>query len=172
MVIEPPGEAEAREAPRGPGESLEAYVLRLAAAKGRVVEPVAPDGIILACDTLSEVDGVSLGKPVDQEDARRMLRLLSGRRHRVVTGTWLLRKPGGIVIEAATESQLFMPELSEGFLGAYLAGGLWRGKAGACGFQDGVIPLELVAGSPSNVVGLPVETVRDGIRALLAGVDR
>jgi septum formation protein len=172
LVIEPPPHAEALEAPRRSGETLEAYVMRLAAAKGRGVEAIAPDGIILACDTLSEVDGVSLGKPADEEDARRMLRLLSGRRHRVVTGTWLLRKPGGPVIAATTESLLRMAELSEEFLEAYLTSGLWRGKAGACGFQDGVIPLELVAGSPSNVVGLPVETVRDGIRELLAGMRR
>jgi septum formation protein len=172
LVIEPPSDAEGLEPPKRPDESLEAFVVRLAAAKGRSVQSVAPPGILLACDTLGEVEGVPLGKPVDEDDARRMLRRLSGRRHRVVTGTWLCRHPEGPVITAATESLLFMRELSEAFLEDYLAGGLWRGKAGACGFQDGVIPLELVAGSPSNVVGLPVETIREGIHALLAAEGR
>jgi len=59
------------------------------------------------------------------------------------------------------ESELFMPVLEEAFIAGYLATGLWRGKAGACGFQDGHVPLELIAGSPSNVVGLPLELVRE-----------
>jgi septum formation protein len=54
-----------------------------------------------------------------------------------------------------------MPPLSEAFIAAYLDTGLWEGKAGACGFQDGHVPLELVSGSPSNVVGLPLELVRE-----------
>lgn len=166
LVIEPPADAEAREPGRGPDESLERLVMRLAAAKGRAVRPVAPPGIILACDTLSEVDGEPLGKPVDEPDARRMLKLLSGRRHRVVTGIWLCLHPNGAVIESAEESELFMPVLSDAVVDAYLASRLWKGKAGACGFQDGAIPLELIAGSASNVVGLPIEAVRAGIRSL------
>ena len=59
------------------------------------------------------------------------------------------------------ESLLLMPPLDEAEIEAYLATELWQGKAGACGFQDGVIPLKLVAGSPSNVVGLPLELVRE-----------
>lgn len=167
-VIAPAEEVEALQAPRGGDETLDMFVMRLARAKGRSVLPVAPPGIVLACDTLSEVDGLPLGKPADEADARRMLQLLSGRHHRVVTGTWLFRHPGGPEVQAATESQLFMQPLSQGFLESYLASGLWRGKAGACGFQDGAIPLQLVSGSASNVVGLPQETVRAGICELLS----
>jgi len=56
---------------------------------------------------------------------------------------------------------LIMPPLSDEFIATYLDSGLWRGKAGACGFQDGVIPLELQSGSGSNVIGLPLETIRN-----------
>ena len=60
-----------------------------------------------------------------------------------------------------------MGELSDEFLDWYLDSGMWAGKAGACGFQDERLPLRLVAGSPSNVVGLPLELVRE----MLARVD-
>ena len=85
----PPEAIEATAAPQGFEESLEAYVLRLARAKGQAVAGLGIEGTILACDTLSEVDGEALGKPVDRDDARRMLTLLSGRVHRVLTGVWI-----------------------------------------------------------------------------------
>lgn len=167
-IIPPPEAAEAEAAPRGQDESLEELVVRLARAKAEAVISNGARGTILACDTLSEVDGMPLGKPLDREDAQRMLEALSGRRHRVVSGVCLWRvaegQAGGEPLTAHAESELFMPPLSEEFVHHYLETGLWQGKAGACGFQDGVIPLDLVAGSASNVVGLPLEVVR----ALLA----
>jgi len=167
-IIPPPEAAEAEAAPRGQDESLAELVVRLARAKAEAVISTGVRGTILACDTLSEVDGMLLGKPVDRGDAQRMLEALSGRRHRVVSGVCLWRvaegQAAGEPRTAHAESELYMPPLSEEFVHRYLETGLWQGKAGACGFQDGVIPLELVVGSPSNVVGLPLEVVR----ALLA----
>lgn len=165
-VAEPPEAAEAEAAPRGPHETLECYVRRLAAAKAAAVAAAGVTGTILACDTLSEVDGAALGKPVDQTDARRMLLSLSGRGHRVVTGVCLWQRPGGEPITAHCESLLAMDLLTEEFLDWYLASGLWQGKAGACGYQDERLPLRLVAGSESNVVGLPLELVREMLRDL------
>lgn len=158
-MVEPPEAAEAGQPARGRDEPLERYVLRLARSKAAAVAASGAAGTILACDTLSEVDGVALGKPADREDARRMLSLLSGRRHRVVSGVCLWRCPGAERLEAAVESVLEMEPLADELLGWYLDSGLWRGKAGACGFQDARLPLRLVSGSPSNVVGLPLETV-------------
>ena len=165
-VVEPPEAAEADAAPRGPAESLAAYVRRLAAAKAHAVAAGGITGTILACDTLSEVDGCVLGKPADREDARRMLLALSGREHRVVTGVCLWRRPGGEPIAAHCESLLAMDPLETDFLDWYLDSGLWQGKAGACGYQDERLPLRLVAGSESNVVGLPLELVRELLLAL------
>jgi septum formation protein len=129
--------------------------------------------LILACDTLSEVDGHALGKPRDRADAHRMLAALSGRTHRVLTGVWLRPcfkggSQGGprTALEVVEESLLEMGPLSDEFLGWYLDSGLWRGKAGACGFQDERLPLRVVSGSESNVVGLPLERVRSLIAAL------
>ena len=164
VVVPPPEAAETEAAPRGPAESLEAFVTRLARAKAEAVIARGARGMILACDTLSEVEGVPLGKPVDREDAQRMLRALSGRRHRVVSGVCLWpsddARQSGEPLTGHAESELVMPPLSESFISGYLDTGLWEGKAGACGFQDGHVPLELVSGSPSNVVGLPLELVR------------
>ena len=173
VVIPPPEAAEAGAAPRGPAEPLEEFVTRLARAKAEAVLGLGASGIVLACDTLSEVEGLPLGKPVDRDDARRMLRALSGRRHRVVSGVCLWPIAGGRPADEPltghAESELFMPPLTEAFIAAYLDTGLWEGKAGACGFQDGHVPLELVAGSPSNVVGLPLELIRELLAQLHLG---
>jgi septum formation protein len=164
-IVAPPESVEENAAPRGEGETLEAFVTRLAVAKAAAVVAAGARGLVLACDTLSEVEGLSLGKPVDHADARRMLEALSGKRHRVVSGVCLWEAAEDIAlggpVTGHAESTLFMPPLDEAFIARYLATDLWRGKAGACGFQDGHVPLELVAGSGSNVVGLPLELVRD-----------
>ena len=176
LVVPPPETIEANAAPQGSEESLEAYVLRLARAKGQAVARLGVEGTILACDTLSEVDGTALGKPVDRDDARRMLTLLSGRVHRVLTGVWICRQQGASPaggparrpLEAVEESLLKMNPFEGSFLEWYLDSGMWQGKAGACGFQDERLPLQLVSGSGSNVVGLPLERVR----AMLADLDQ
>ena len=174
LVVPPPEAIEAEAAPQAADEPLESYVLRLARAKGQAVATMGIEGTILACDTLSEVDGVALGKPVDRDDARRMLTQLSGRVHRVLTGVWL----GGTLhphiqntallppLEAVEESLLEMASLDGPLLDWYLESGMWQGKAGACGFQDERLPLRLVTGSSSNVVGLPLERVRTMLAAL------
>ena len=93
-----------------------------------------------------------------------MLARLSGRRHRVITGVCLWQRPELDPLEAAAESVLEMGPLSEEFTNWYLDSGMWRGKAGGCGFQDERLPLRLVEGSGSNVVGLPLEMVRKMLR--------
>ena len=160
VTVAAPNEAvEESQPPRAPEEPLAAYVQRLARAKAEAVAAAVAAGTLVACDTLSDVDGTVLGQPADAADARRMLEALSGRRHRVLTGVCVWRLPDGRPRFAVAESLLEMGPLSEEFLAWYLASGLWRGKAGACGFQDERLPLRLVAGSPSNVVGLPLELV-------------
>lgn len=174
LVVPPPEAIEAEAAPQAADETLEAYVLRLARAKGQAVAAMGIEGPILACDTLSEVDGAALGKPIDRNDARRMLTQLSGRVHRVLTGVWLGCLPaggltsGGLLspLEAVEESLLEMGPLEGALLDWYLDSGMWQGKAGACGFQDERLPLRLVTGSSSNVVGLPLERVRTMLAAL------
>lgn len=162
----PPEEAETTAAPRVAGEPLAAFVRRAALAKAEAVAATGVEDLILACDTLAELDGEPLGKPADRADARRMLEALSGREHRVVSGVCLWRHPVGKPVLADAESVLEMDRLTDDFLDWYLDSGLWRGKAGACGFQDERLPLRLISGSPSNVIGLPLEVVRELLAAL------
>jgi len=168
VVVPPPEDVERDAPPRAAAEPLENYVARLARAKGEAVAATlaaaGAAGTVLACDTLGELDGIPLGKPADRDDARRMLGLLSGRTHRVLTGVWIAELVAGAAPartrQAVDESLLEMDPLTDAFLEWYLESGLWRGKAGACGFQDERLPLRLLAGSGSNVVGLPLELVR------------
>jgi septum formation protein len=168
-VVAPPDEAEAAAPPRRPDEPLEAFVMRLARAKAAAVRALGARGTILACDTLGEVEGVVLGKPADAADARRMLEALAGRTHRVLTGVCLWPTEAGEPRLAWAESTLAMDPFPPDFLDWYLASGLWRGKAGACGFQDERLPLRLVSGSPANVVGLPVELIEQMLAGLNLG---
>ena len=114
--------------------------------------------IVLACDSIAVCRGEILGKPKDRNDAYRMLRLLSGSRHEVHTGMCLIRLPEFRVVETVETSVLYMEPLAESRIQAYLDSGLWQGKAGAFGYQDGNDWLQLESGSESNVVGLPLET--------------
>lgn len=121
--------------------------------------------VVLGCDTVAECDGRILGKPRDEEDARRMLKTLSGRRHRVLSGLCLWpveskSEPGEAVskpLRRVETTLLEMDRLTDAQLDEYLASGQWRGKAGSFGYQDELGWVRVVAGSESNVVGLPME---------------
>ena len=131
--------------------------------------------LVLACDSVAVCRGEILGKPVDRDDAKRMLTMLSGSRHEVVTGVALWRVDREDYASGPTEEKLAvfvetsvlqMEELSPEKLEGYLDGGLWRGKAGAFGYQDGNDWLELISGSESNVVGLPLEALAETLTRL------
>ncbi|MBL9124586.1 MAG: septum formation protein Maf [Planctomycetaceae bacterium] len=124
--------------------------------------------LILACDTVAEWGGQIIGKPIDEQHAGEILRTLSGREHHVYSGLCLWRYPGGWPRVEVAVSTLRMEPLSEAQLAEYLASGLWEGKAGAFGYQDRLGWLHLVAGSESNVVGLPLELLARMMDELLA----
>ncbi len=124
--------------------------------------------VVLSCDSVAVCDGEILGKPADRADAERMLRLLSGAEHEVRTGLCLWTTPGDRVLRRVEISRLWMEPLSEERLAAYLASGLWEGKAGAFGYQDGNDWLRLTYGSESNIVGLPLAALADSLRTLTA----
>lgn len=115
---------------------------------------------ILAADTIAYVDGEVIGKPVDVDDARRILRKLSGTTHEVITGVALLHAAGGRRVLAHDASTIRVRPLNEAMIEGYLQSGEWRGKAGAYGIQDHEdLFVEKIEGSFSNVVGLPMELV-------------
>lgn len=140
------------ESPR-PGEAPGDYVLRLAIEKAAA--RVEPGELVLAADTTVVVDGEILAKPLDDEDARRMLRLLAGREHSVLTGI-ALHGPDGQAAEV-DESRVRFAPLSDAEIDWYVATGEPRDKAGAYAIQGlGSLFVEAVEGNWTNVVGLPV----------------
>jgi septum formation protein len=139
------------------GENPAQLVARLAYQKTADVARRVPSGVVIGCDTVAECNGQILGKPVDLPHARQMLQSLSGREHRVWTGlcVWRLPDPEPRIEVAMT--RLRMDRLSPGQLEDYLESGQWEGKAGAFGYQDRLGWVHVLEGSPSNVVGLPLE---------------
>ncbi|MFM2148493.1 MAG: septum formation protein Maf [Pseudomonadota bacterium] len=129
---------------------------RLARAKAEAAQALAPDALILAADTVVGVGRRILGKPADEAEARRFLDMLSGRRHRVMTGVCLIR-PDGKVSERLVTTILAFQRLTTQQIDAHIASGEWRGVAGGYQIQKRAeVFVRFLSGSHSNVVGLPL----------------
>lgn len=147
-----------------PGESARDYVLRLAEEKARAV-PADADEIVLAADTTVVLGAEILGKPMDGADAARMLRALSGQRHEVITGICFKHRDRAIR-DIASTAVWFAP-LSDTEIADYVASGEPMDKAGAYGIQGMASRfIDRIAGSYSNVVGLPVALTYRRLRDL------
>lgn len=139
------------------GESPPEYVARLAYQKAADVATRVDASTIIACDTVAECVGQILGKPADEDHARRMLETMRGREHRVYSGLCLWQVPHGEPHVRVAQTTLVMDAISDAQIDDYLATEQWIGKAGAFGYQDGLDWVHIVEGSESNVVGLPME---------------
>ncbi len=129
---------------------------RLARAKAEAAAAEAPGTLVLAADTVVGVGRRILGKPADEAEARRFLSLLSGRRHRVMTGVCLLR-PDGKRSERLVTTILAFQRLTEAQIGAHIESGEWRGVVGGYQIQKRAEAfVRFLSGSHSNVVGLPL----------------
>jgi len=139
-----------------------AYVRRLAFQKAKNVADKIDRGIILGGDTIVLCGENILEKPVDRDDARRMIRELRGQVHNVLSGLCLIKKTGNAttVHQEAATSRLLMQPISDDELETYLDTGNWQGKAGAFGYQDDNDWITILEGSETNVVGLPMELFR------------
>ena len=137
-----------------PGATPYDEVARLSREKALAV-PREADDVVIAADTIVVCDGERLGKPRDEADAFRMLRLLSGRDHQVMTGLTVLR---GDRAETLTEvTDIHFRELTDGEIRAYIATGEPMDKAGSYGIQGGAaLFVSHLCGDYFNVVGLPV----------------
>jgi septum formation protein len=146
------------------GEKPEDYVRRLAGMKALAV-PSGPGEIVLGADTIVVVDGEMLGKPADQADARRMLGMLAGRCHEVITGI-ALKRDAAVVCDWASTRVWFAP-MSAGEIAAYAASGEPLDKAGAYAIQGLAAKyIEKIEGCYFNVVGLPVALVYRHLQSL------
>jgi septum formation protein len=153
------------------GEAPEDYVRRVSEAKARVIAARAPGSLVLSADTTVVVSGDILGKPSDAADARRMLRALSGRTHEVLTAVTLARpalssaegSPSGletILDTRVASTSVELAPISDSEIDWYVATGEPMDKAGAYAIQGLASRfVTRIAGSYSNVVGLPVALV-------------
>ena len=132
------------------------HVLTSATAKARDVAPSELDALIIGADTIVVLDNAILGKPADVEDARRMLKLVSGRTHQVITGLCVVGLAAQIATAYETTDVTFRP-LSDELIERYIATGEPMDKAGAYAIQGKGAPLiQSIRGDYFNVVGLPL----------------
>lgn len=136
----------------------------LAFARGKAEEVFSryPDFAVLGADTVVAIEGELLGKPHSCEEAKAMLRKLSGRTHSVFTGVCLVKE--NLQLCGISETQVHFFKLSEALIEEYVRSGLPLDKAGAYGIQDGYPLVESYEGSYTNVVGFPMELVREYLR--------
>ena len=138
-----------------------ALVQHNAALKADWVASRHPDAIVLGADTTVFVDGTVLNKPADLDDARRMLRLLSGRTHSVFTGMAWRAHALGLREDQGVETRVIFRPLDDASIERYLTTAHALDKAGAYGIQDhGDMIIERWIGSLTNVIGLPIEETK------------
>ncbi len=143
-----------------PGELPRDHALRLAREKAEAVAASHPGDLVLAADTVVAVGRRILPKVEDEETLRQCMALLSGRRHRVLTGV-AVAIPGTGVRARVVETMIAIKRLSPDEIDYYASHGEWRGKAGGYALQGyGEVYVRHIAGSYSNVVGLPLAEAR------------
>lgn len=140
------------------GESPDDYVIRLACEKGEAVAAKFPDSIVLGADTTVVVDDQILGKPVNMDDARRMLRILSGTWHEVLTGIAIVEN--GSTRSAMQRTRVKFIKMTDKEIEFLAEKGDPLDKAGAYAVQaQAALFIEKVEGEYWNVVGLPINLV-------------
>ena len=147
-------------------ETPRRLAVRLAVEKARAGASRTPNAFVIGADTVVALGRRVFGKPADEADARRMIGLLSGRAHKVLTGVAVCG-PDGRIVSRLSETRLHWKRLTPAEMEDFLAGGEWRGVAGAYRIQGRAAAFTLdLHGSYSGVVGLPLyETL-----ALLEGL--
>lgn len=158
------GEAVPEALPRGEVAGFLSY------QKSECIARVYTGAVVIGCDTVVlTADGEILGKPKNDEDAARMLRLLSGRMHKVDTGVTLSH--GDKTVTFTVTTKVWFRELSEEDIAAYIATGETADKAGAYGIQGkGSLLVERIEGDFYNVVGMPVSELAVRLRAFVSSL--
>jgi septum formation protein len=152
-----------------PGMDAARVAEMLAERKAMAVALRVSDGVILGADTLVAVDDEIIGKPADRADAVRILRKLSRRRQRVITGVCVINKATGRKLVRSEITWVTMRAMTEAEIAAYVDSGEAMGKAGAYAIQEtGDRYIEKVEGDFDNVVGLPLHLAQALLREISA----
>jgi len=155
------------ETPPIAGETPKQAVLRIARDKAADVAPKVPSGLVLAGDTLAELNGKPLGKPRDRDHAYEILSSLQGTKHLVWSALCLWHRPSDRVLVDVDKTIVRMEPLGDAEIQEYLDTNLWQGKAGAFGIQDRTGWVHIEQGSLTNVVGLPMELLQQMLKKFI-----
>lgn len=135
------------------------YAKLLAKQKAEDIASTNKDSIVIGADTVVHIDGMIIGKPKDDEDAKNTLRYLSGKYHFVSTGYALISKEQSVF--GVETTKVLFNELSDELINEYVSRGLAKGKAGSYGIQDGYPLVNEYDGDYENVVGLPIKKIKE-----------
>lgn len=148
-----------------PGLGPVALARALSQQKARTVAVRHRNAIIIAADTLLSLKGKVLGKPHSEEHSRQMLRLLSGKEHRVITAFTILDTANNKELTRHVSTKVFFGRISEREIDAYIATGEPMDKAGSYGIQGrGALLVKKIEGDYFNVVGLPLQALSQGLK--------
>jgi septum formation protein len=148
-----------------PGEPPDKYAVRVALDKASSIALRVKRGIVIGADTVVVVRDEVLGKPADARDAARMLSLLSGKMHRVITGLAVVDAATSAVKIASAVTRVWFHPMSPAEIDSYVATGEPLDKAGAYGIQErGAVFVERIDGCYFNVVGLPLSLLMGLLR--------
>ncbi|MBX9584713.1 MAG: Maf family protein [Gemmataceae bacterium] len=140
------------------------YVAELAWLKAEAVARSVDDGLVIAADTVGWLNGRVVGKPDDEADARRIIKSLSGTVHELWTGVCLWLRPGDWQFTWQERSLVRMKALSDAEIDSYLTARKWEGCSGAYAIELPDDPyLTVEAGTVSNVIGLPMESLANAL---------
>ncbi|MHC4293899.1 MAG: Maf family protein [Planctomycetota bacterium] len=140
--------------------SPEEYAKKLAFAKANNIAEDYPDALIIGADTVVDLNGQVIGKPKDAEDARSILKKLSGSVHKVVTGLALILSSNNIKIVQSGITTIYPRKMTDNQINEVIRSGVWQNKSGACSIEDFGEFIEKTEGSLTNVMGLPMELLQ------------
>jgi len=154
------------------GKSPVENATELAFSKAKAVSHQFDDAFVVGADTIVLLDGELLAKPVDHEDARRMLKMLSGRTHTVITGLSIIDCPSGESTSVSESTEVTFRVLPDAEIAEYVAGGSPMDKAGAYGIQDdyGAVFVTRIVGCFYNVMGFPLSRFYSSLEAFQASI--
>ena len=150
-----------------PGETPRDHAIRLSCEKARAVAGTLSKGFVIGADTIVVLDECILGKPADAGEAFDMLSRLSGREHEVITGYCVIDVSAGVEACREVTTRVHMKRLERGEIDGYIATGEPFDKAGAYAIQGkGMYKVTSIAGSYTNVVGLPIPELVETLRSM------
>jgi len=148
------------------GKNPHEIVRKISLQKALSVSGRHKDTVIIAADTIGFLNGQIIGKPHNSDEAKKILQLLSGKSHTVITGFTIIDSANNKTVSRSVETKVFIKKLSQQEIDAYLSTGEPLDKAGAYGIQGlGSVIVEKIEGDYYNVVGLPLNALSEALKA-------